>query len=397
MGIPNRNSNIFNFFVAGVSYRTAGTDVRGKFAVNDEQYCTILKVAHANGISQVFVLSTCNRTEIYALADRQSDLTNFLCGSSGEKHRLFSEVGYSKNGFDAVEHLFNVTAGLDSQIPGDYEIVSQLKKAVTFARERGYVSGLMDRVINQALRVSKVIKNNTALSDGTVSVAFAAVKHLREHVPALAHKNLLVIGAGSIATTLCKHLVKSAPNCNITIANRTIERARALADQFDHRFADLNSLPDLIASANMIVVATSGSAPVITAGMIAAGSSKLIIDISVPMNVDEEVANIPGVKLINVDQLSKQKTATLAMRDAELEKAAKFVHAHLEEFRTWYYKNLIIRNAMKTEVTGNGTIKPEKYKRVLKDDSIDRTLRGTQRSGCCQLLAITGLSQPLSA
>jgi glutamyl-tRNA reductase len=170
--------NISNFFVAGINYKKSDASVRGHFAINNEQYVRILQKAALQGLNELFILSTCNRTEIYGFATSSQQLVGLLCSETIGDANTFTQSAYIKNGTNAIEHAFNVGAGLDSQILGDYEIVGQLKTAVKFAKEQGFVGSFCERLINCVLQSSKIIKNSTQLSGGTVSVSFAAVQYI---------------------------------------------------------------------------------------------------------------------------------------------------------------------------------------------------------------------------
>ena len=168
--------NISNFYVAGINYKKSDASVRGQFAINSEQYITILQKAASQGLNEIFILSTCNRTEVYGFANNSQQLIELLCSETPGDIKTFKQTAYIKNGMDAIEHVFSVGAGLDSQILGDYEIVGQLKNAVKFSKEYGFVGAFTERLINCVLQSSKLIKNHTELSGGTVSVSFAAVQ-----------------------------------------------------------------------------------------------------------------------------------------------------------------------------------------------------------------------------
>src|SRR5215469_9273270 len=177
-----RTADISGFFVVGINYKKTDAGVRGQFAIGNEQYEKILALAPSFNVTELFVLSTCNRTEIYGFADNAAHLAGLLCTQTAGAPSAFLEIAYVRRGLAAVEHLFEVAAGLDSQILGDYEIVGQIKQAVKFARDREYIGPLIDRLVNCVLQASKAIKNQTALSDGTVSVSFAAIQCIRDRI-----------------------------------------------------------------------------------------------------------------------------------------------------------------------------------------------------------------------
>ena len=290
--------DISKFWIAGINYKKSDAGTRGQFAIQNEQSVSILKRALADGLNEVFVLSTCNRTEIYGFAEDVSQLIDLLCAQTAGTKEIFRELAYIKNGHEAVEHLFYVAAGLDSQILGDYEIVGQIKAAVKFAKERGCVNILLERLVNTVLQSSKAIKNQTELSGGTVSVSFAAVQYIREHVPNIADKKILLLGTGKIGKTTCKNLVHYLKTRNITLINRTVEKAAELAMELDLKYAPLTELSNYISQSDIILVATDSTEPTILFSHLEGQTDKLILDLSIPYNVEDAAQMLPKPNLL---------------------------------------------------------------------------------------------------
>ena len=328
--------NMNRFFVAGINYKKTEAEMRGMFAINHEQYATVLKAAGAAGVDEVFVLSTCNRTEIYGLVDDYNILIDLLCQQTAGDAATFKKSAYIKNGEAAIAHLFNVGAGLDSQILGDYEIVGQLKSAAKFAKQHGFIKSFSERLINAVLQTSKQIKTNTHLSGGTVSVSFAAIQYIRNYFKNVKDKNILLIGAGKIGSNTCKNLVDYLNTKNITLINRSSEKAIELANKFGLRTTGINNLENEIASADIILVATNAETPVVLKSQLKDNRQKLIIDLSIPCNVEESVHELENVRLINVDELSKLKDNTLKKREAEVPKAKAIIADAMLEFFEWH-------------------------------------------------------------
>jgi len=327
--------NISNFFVAGINYKKSDASVRGQFAINNEQYARILDKAELIGLNELFILSTCNRTEIYGFAHNEDQLVNLLCSETVGNAETFKQSAYIKNGTEAIEHVFSVGAGLDSQILGDYEIVGQLKLAVKFAKEKGFVGAFTERLINCVLQSSKIIKNTTQLSGGTVSVSFAAVQYILNMVVNPSSKNILLLGVGKIGRNTCKNLVDYLDTKNITLINRSPEKAQGLAQDLGLRSKSIDHLAEEIANADIILVATNSSTPVILKQHVEGKGEKLIIDLSIPYNVEEAAQTLPNVQVINVDKLSKIKDDTLKMRLAEVPKAKGIIAELMSEFGDW--------------------------------------------------------------
>ena len=333
----NPNAELSNFFVAGINYKKTDTGIRGSFAIGPEQYGNMLQQASLYDVRDLFVLSTCNRSEIYGIADHPQQLINLFCSQTQGSEELFSQLAYRKTGHQALEHLFDVSAGLDSQILGDYEIVGQLRQAIKFAKEKGFIYTFLERTLNQVLQSSKEIKNQTALSDGTVSVSFAAVQYIRDNIPSLAEKKILLLGTGKIGTTTCKNLVDYIGPSHITLMNRSPEKAEHLADLFQLQTAAIEKLPEEIQLADIILVATHSLEPIIRyKDLENISGHKFIIDLSIPCNVEKSVADLGHVTLIDVDGLSKLKDDTLLRRAAEIPKARKIIQSHLIELLDWH-------------------------------------------------------------
>ncbi|MEI8059289.1 MAG: glutamyl-tRNA reductase, partial [Ferruginibacter sp.] len=249
---------------------------------------------------------------------------------------IFTSIAYIKNGTAAIEHLFDVAAGLDSQILGDYEILGQLKLAVKFARERHFIGVYLDRMINAVLQASKLIKTNTELSGGTVSVSFAAIQFIKEHVEDIAHKKILLIGTGKIGRNTCKNLVDYLETKNIILINRTESKAAELATELGLIYAPIESLEVNIAEADIILVATNSAEPVILESHVCNQGNKLIIDLSIPCNVETAAQDLHNTTFVNVDDLSKIKDATLHKRIAEVPKAKAIIDEQIAELLEWH-------------------------------------------------------------
>ncbi|WP_298298987.1 glutamyl-tRNA reductase [Hydrotalea sp.] len=327
--------NLSNFFAIGINYKKTDASVRGLFAIGPDQYAAILQKAHTLSIKELVVLSTCNRTEIYGIANQASDLINLLCSETTGSKEVFLERCYLKKEKEAVTHIFSVGAGLDSQILGDYEIVGQMKLAVKFAKDRGFVGSFLERLFNTVLQSSKTIKNQTALSGGTVSVSFAAIQYLKEHLPSIPQKNMLLIGTGKIGKNTCKNLIDYLDTTNITLINRTNEKAAELAAELGIGSATYQTLPVLAEKADVIIVATNAEAPILYKENFIQSGKKILIDLSIPHNIHPDTAQLAHISLVNVDDLAKINDATLQKRQAEIPKVLNIIQEFETEFFEW--------------------------------------------------------------
>jgi glutamyl-tRNA reductase len=348
----NLTSDISGFYIVGINYKKTDADVRGQFAISNEQYERLLKLAPKYHLTEFFILSTCNRTEICGFADNARQLADLLCAEAMGDREAFLEMAYVKRGSEAIEHLFLVAAGIDSQILGDYEIVGQIKQAVKFAREAGFVGSFLERLVNCVLQSSKAVKNQTELSGGTVSVSFAAIQYIRERYADLSDKRMLLIGIGKIGRNTCRNMVDYLGTRNITLMNRTEGKAAELAAETGVGYASMDRLAGLSATADIILVATNAEHPTLLRTHLEGKGEKLVIDLSIPCNVEKTAGDLPGVMLVNVDELSKIKDETLQKREAEIPKAKAIIAGHIAELMDWcaMRRHVPVLKAVKTKL-----------------------------------------------
>ena len=389
------SGDISNFYAIGINYKKFDAEVRGQFAIGPKHYENILQRASQYDVEELFILSTCNRTEIYGFADDAMQLINLLCSETVGSIETFLRSAYIKNGKDAVAHLFEVGAGLDSQILGDYEIIGQIKSAARFSKEHGRTGSFLERLINSVLQSSKAIKNQTALSGGTVSVSFAAVQYIKENIQEIGSKNILLIGTGKIGRITCKNLVDYLDTEKITLINRTEEKASVLAKELKLNHASVDRIPELVTSSDIIVVAVNADEPVILTSHLRGKNQKLIIDLSVPGSVERSGEVLEHVQIINVDHLSKLKDETLSKRLAEVPKAKAIILEHIVDFMDWYdmRKHVPVLKAMKTKLKEINSIHAdEKIQRVINGMASKMRLRNEH--GCHYIEAINEYLAP---
>ena len=326
------------FYNVGLSYKKADVKVRGAFSISKENQILLLKEAKEKGIDGIFVLSTCNRTEITGFAKHPFELISLIIKYSKGTVEEFINVSNVYKNKDAVRHLFSIGTGLDSQILGDYEIVGQLKVAFTQAKKLGTTNAYLERLMNLVLQASKDVKNHTRLSSGTTSVAYAAIQYMIDYVADYNDKNILIYGTGKIGHNTFKNVLEYTNNRNITVINRTYEKAAELvhdAVEVNVKVAPYNELLSHINSADILIVSTGASVPTITKEHLKKGKELLILDLSLPENVDPAVKEIEGIKLINVDELSKITDKTLQIRESEIPSAEIIIEKYRAEFNDW--------------------------------------------------------------
>lgn len=323
------------FYCIGLSYQKADATMRGMFSLTPENKDQLLSQAKSQGFEELLVISTCNRTELYGYAENPFQLIQLLCENSNGSVDDFQKVGYVIKSKEAVHHLFEVGTGLDSQILGDFEIIGQIKQAFNLSRDKGLANAFLERLMNCVINASKRIKNETTLSSGAASVSFTAVQYIMQNIPEVSQKNILLFGVGKIGRNTCENLIKHTQNEHITLINRTREKAEQIAGKFNVIVKDFNELRNEISKADVLIVATGAATPTVYKDFINPAQPILILDLSIPKNVEEQVATLPNVTLLHMDELSKRKDEALERRKEAIPQALEIVEEVKEEFFQW--------------------------------------------------------------
>ena len=324
------------FYNIGVSYKKADASIRGKFSLSKENQIALLTTAKERGFEGVFVLSTCNRTEITGFAGRPCQLIELFCEFTEGTIEEFAKFSNIYKNDEAISQLFRVGTGLESQILGDYEIVGQLKQAFKQAKSLKITNTYLERLMNNVLQASKHVKNLTKISSGTTSVSYAAVQYIIKNMADYETKNILVFGLGKMGKHTCKNLAQYTNNKSVCLINRTEEKAVEFVKELKYiRKATIENLSQEIDKADVLIVTTGAEKPTITKNHISENKKILILDLSMPENVALDLEDYQGVKLINVDELSKITDETLAIRQQEIPLAEAIIESHKKEFNDW--------------------------------------------------------------
>lgn len=331
----NTISKHLTFYAVGLSYKKADAEMRGKFSLDHQAKDNLLIQAKNDGLGALIVTSTCNRTEIYGFAQHPFQLIKLLCENSQGTIEDFQKVAYVYKNNEAINHMFRVGTGLDSQILGDFEIISQLKNAFVESKGHTVVNNFLERLINAVIQSSKRIKNETEISSGATSVSFAAVQYIMNNVPDISSKNILLFGTGKIGRNTCENLVKHTKNDHITLINRTKDKAEKIAGKFNLIVKDYADLQLEIQKADVLVVATGAQNPTIDKAILNLKKPLLILDLSVPKNVHENVKELADVTLVHMDHLSQMTDETLENRKKHIPAAEAIIEEVKEEFINW--------------------------------------------------------------
>jgi glutamyl-tRNA reductase len=319
-----------NLVVAGVSFKTSELRSRSRFAFNAEA----CRYAYSDSPSELsfFILSTCNRTEVYAWTDFVEPLLEILHAQAQCTSEELNKMVYVKRGSQAVEHFFRVAAGLESQIIGDYDIISQIKTAFRGAKEHRRANGMLEKLVNFALQASKEVKNSTSFSDGTMSVPYAVVKQMlgRDDV-----KTITVAGAGETGELVVKYIRSYLPYCNIRLVNRDEERLQSLASKYDVMQFPITALGQSLIDSDVLVVTTNAVAPIVDRAHLENTSVKFVFDLSVPRNVSPAVYKMNTINVFDVDRISESIQNNLNTRLSEIPKVERIVVDHSTAFDDW--------------------------------------------------------------
>ncbi|KAB1066861.1 glutamyl-tRNA reductase [Tamlana haliotis] len=329
------NSRSSYFYAIGLSYKKADAEIRGHFSLDEDAKRALLTQAKENGIESLVVTSTCNRTEIYGFAEHPFKLIQLLCDNTRGTLEEFQNVAYVYKNNEAIAHMFRVGSGLDSQILGDFEIISQLKTSTKLSRKHGLLNNYIERLVNAVIQASKRIKTETDISSGATSVSFASVQFILNTIENVSDKNILLFGTGKIGRNTCENLVKHTKNEHITLINRTKTRAEQIAGKFNLVVKDYANLQEEINQTDILIVATGAQRPTIDKHIIQSKKPLLILDLSIPKNVNSNVEELDHVSLVHLDHLSQITDQTLEARKTHIPSAEAIIEEIQAEFNGW--------------------------------------------------------------
>ncbi len=324
-----------SFYTIGLNYKKADAVLRGKFSLEESSMQSLLQDAKQQGIDGILATSTCNRTELHGFAQHPFQLIKLLCDHTKGTVEEFQDVAYVYKNKDAISHLFKVGTGLDSQILGDFEIISQIKQSFNRSKKMGIANPFVERLCNSVIQASKRIKNETEISSGATSVAFASVQYILKNVTDISEKNILLFGTGKIGRNTCENLIKHTKNPHITLINRTKGKAEKVAGKFNLVVKDYGDLQAEIRKADVLIVATGANAPTVSKDLIYPKKPLLILDLSIPKNVADDVTELSNVTTIHLDHLSQMTDETLERRKEFIPHAEAIIEDVKEEFIQW--------------------------------------------------------------
>lgn len=348
--------------VLGLNHKTAPVEVRECFSFGEEHIRPLLHaLCHSGDVAECVLLSTCNRTEVYAVVDEvddaQPEIYQVLLPAAGADSSALAHF-YCYADQDAVRHLFQVSASLDSLVIGEGQILSQVKRAYALAREAGTTGAVLNTLFNRAIKVGKRVRSETRIAYNAVSVSYVAVELAKSLFGDLSSCKVLLLGAGQMSELTARHLVDSGVR-TVFVSNRNHARALQLAERFDGQAVPFDDFWRAAVHADIIITSTGAPHYLIRAHDVAhlmprrEGRAIIFIDIAVPRDVEPEVAAIAGVRLYNIDDLEEVVKANLRERQQEAAAAESIIAeemAELEEkFRYLTCRPVLVQLAARAE------------------------------------------------
>jgi glutamyl-tRNA reductase len=359
--------------ITGISHHTASLEIREKIAITRLDYDERVKeLLELDGVEEVVVVSTCNRTEVYSVGQKNSpsQIRNWLQAKGALSDTEMEKHCYVHEREHAVRHLFRVSGGLDSLVLGESQIVGQLKEAWQMSIAAGGVEKVLDRLFQHAFATGKKIRSKTRIGDHPVSVAYTTVMLARQIFGDLVSKTVILVGAGEMVELCGRHLHDKGLK-SLIIANRSIDRAKELAEQFDALATPLTNLPEILHKADILISSTASLEPVIHANSVKSALKQrrnkpmFLVDIAVPRDIHPDVGKLGNVYLYTIDHLQKVVDENISKRTEAAEAASTDVDEAVEEFMRW------LNSARATVYLQN----LHKHARMNSDELVTRALR----------------------
>jgi glutamyl-tRNA reductase len=332
-----------HILVSGVRHRTADIEIRERFALLEEEVPSALAALCAcEGVEECAILTTCNRTEIYAVVtDTEKGLQGirqFYRQFKGLDEDLYRQHTFSLLHEDAVMHLFRVASGIDSLILGEGQILGQVKDALSVAQREKSIGPLLDKLFKSALSVGKRVRTETGIAEKDVSVSLAAFEFSRTNDPDLMNRRITLIGGGKMAQimmSLFKQGMTPAQQGNVMLVNRSTERLKELTDRFGFQGVSWEQMDQAIRHAEVLFVATGAPHIVLGQADFEGQGPKLVIDIAVPRNVDPRVAELPGIQLFNTDNLAGAAGLSQDVQHQLKQQAQAIIEEECANYQQW--------------------------------------------------------------
>src|SRR3954469_23604403 len=337
-----------SLYTLGLNHQTAPLDVRELVAFQQESLGHALRdLLGRPKVKEAAILSTCNRTEVTVHGSEPEPVIDWLEDFHHVPKRSLAPYIYTLPREKAINHAFRVASGLDSMVLGEPQILGQMKQAVRHAEAAGSLGLVLNRLFQRTFAVAKNVRTQTDIGTASISMAAAAVKLAERIFPALSEQRLLLIGAGDMIELTATHFAAKNPK-SITIANRTLERGKQLADRFKADAITLNEIADRLHEFDMVVTCTASSLPIIGKGLLERvvkarrHSPVFIVDLAVPRDVEAEASALDDVFLYSVDDLSAIIKDNLQVRRESVVQAEQMITEQTESFMRWLQGRAVV-------------------------------------------------------
>jgi len=327
----------------GLNHKTAPVDIRERITFGPDIIVGALRsLSERPGIDEGVILSTCNRTEIYCAISQggREEVCRWLSDFHGVEVETLSPYLYDHHDAESVRHLLRVASGLDSLVLGEPQILGQVKQAFQTANDAATTGKLLGKLFQHTFSVAKQVRTDTTIGHSPVSVAFAAVSLARQIFSDLARQTALLIGAGETIELAARHLHQHGIG-RIIVANRTLEKAHHLANQFEGYAIGLTEIPTHLAEADIVISSTASPLPILGKGTVESALRRrkhqpmFMVDIAVPRDIESEVGNLQDVYLYTVDDLQEVIDENLRSRREAAKQAEEIIDLHVDEFMGW--------------------------------------------------------------
>jgi len=328
-------------FAFGINHHTAPLSVREQVVFHADHLTTALReLVDRRPVQEAAIISTCNRTEVYCSTEDPRGAVDWMAGYHRLKTQQLEPYVYQLPQEKAVKHAFRVASGLDSMVLGEPQILGQFKQAVRAAQAAGTLGLLLNKLFQRTFAVAKSVRSETEIGAATVSMASAAVGLAQRIYPSIAEQSVLFIGAGEMIELTATHFAAHHPR-RMTFANRTLERAQALADRFLGRAITLNELPSQLAMHDIVVSSTASTLPIIGKGLTESAlrarkhRPMMMVDLAVPRDIEGEVGALDDVFLYTVDDLGKIAREGMEVRGNAVTQAEAIIENQVTDFMHW--------------------------------------------------------------
>jgi glutamyl-tRNA reductase len=324
---------IDSIFAIGFNHHNSNASARSLYSLSNEQKETFVKKSSGTSLRSFAILSTCNRTEIYGYGDKKEAQEIYLDIVEGKADHGSM---ICKQGREAIEHIFKVPAGLDSQVIGDLEILSQFKQAFQSAKKHKMLDGFLERLANNSLQAAKEVRSQTRISSGTVSLSYAATRYIKNRFEGRPCE-VLILGAGKFGSRIAKNLHDYCPEAALKICNRTREKAASIVALYGGDVVEFKDLEQAVLAADVVISSVNDVEGYVlnTRNVKPGDRERLFIDMSIPLSIDPEIGLHGNAEIITLDEVSEVINNTLETRKEDIPVAEQIITKHIDEFCSW--------------------------------------------------------------